>query len=211
MNANLKSKVPLIFPTTGLSCAPRIVPDVRVPRADSLAIRSRLIPRRIVVGDLQEHDPARVLLRSWNTRKSGRRPATIYATPALNGLRKLGTWVGDHSAAALPGATGTPKLWRLPRDQRVRLSFVFFPRSLIFFGPARPDCFFGPSRLLLRSQLRPPSLRYFPTHLGIPLRITGSERFCRWGIPFCEGGGVEPDCLDGKCRTGHASFLRSFV
>ncbi len=58
-----------------------------------------MIPRRIVVGEVREADPARVLLGAWNTGHSGGL-ATIHANDALSGLRKLETLIGGHSASA---------------------------------------------------------------------------------------------------------------
>ena len=55
----------------------------------------RLIPKRIVVGEVRSSEPARVLLEAWSTGHSGGL-ATIHADDALSGLRKLESFLGSH-------------------------------------------------------------------------------------------------------------------
>jgi type IV secretion system protein TrbB len=70
----------------------------RVSQADLLVASLRLIPRRIVIGEVREEEPARVLLGAWNTGHSGGL-ATIHANDAWSGLRKLETLIGGHGAS----------------------------------------------------------------------------------------------------------------
>ena len=70
----------------------------KVSQADLLVASLRLIPRRLVVGEVREEGPARVLLGAWNTGHSGGL-ATIHADDALSGLRKLEALIGGHLGA----------------------------------------------------------------------------------------------------------------
>jgi type IV secretion system protein VirB11 len=66
-------------------------------QAKLLETALRLIPKRIVVGEVRSSEPARVLLEAWNTGHRGGL-ATIHADDALSGLRKMESFVGSHSA-----------------------------------------------------------------------------------------------------------------
>jgi type IV secretion system protein VirB11 len=66
-----------------------------VDEAKLLKTTLRMIPKRIVVGEVRAPEPARVLLEAWNTGHSGGL-ATIHADDAISGLRKLETFLGSH-------------------------------------------------------------------------------------------------------------------
>ncbi len=72
----------------------RTVVDV-ADEAKLLKTTLRLVPKRIVVGEVRGPEPARVLLEAWNTGHSGGL-ATIHADDAVSGLRKLETFLGSH-------------------------------------------------------------------------------------------------------------------
>ena len=55
----------------------------------------RLIPKRIVVGEVRSSEPARVLLEAWSTGHRGGL-ATIHVDDAVSGLRKLESFLGSH-------------------------------------------------------------------------------------------------------------------
>lgn len=95
-------RVVIIEDTPELQCAlpnhVQLLATGHVSQADLLVASLRLIPRRIVVGEVREEEPARVLLGAWNTGHSGGL-ATIHANDALSGLRKLETLIGGHEAS----------------------------------------------------------------------------------------------------------------
>jgi type IV secretion system protein TrbB len=95
-------RVVIIEDTPELQCSlpnhVQLLATARISQADLLVASLRLIPRRIVVGEVRETEPARVLLGAWNTGHSGGL-ATIHANDALSGLRKLETLIGGHTAS----------------------------------------------------------------------------------------------------------------
>jgi type IV secretion system protein TrbB len=76
----------------------QLLATAHVSQADLLVASLRLIPKRIVVGEVREPEAAGVLLGAWNTGHSGGL-ATIHANDALSGLRKLETLIGGHEAS----------------------------------------------------------------------------------------------------------------
>ena len=92
-------RVVLIEDTAELQCSlpnhVQLLTTAHISQADLLAASMRLIPRRIVVGEVREEEPARALLGAWNTGHSGGL-ATIHANDAKSGLRKLETLIGGH-------------------------------------------------------------------------------------------------------------------
>lgn len=95
-------RVVIIEDTPELQCAlpnhVQLLATAHISQADLLVASLRLIPKRIVVGEVREQEPARVLLGAWNTGHSGGL-ATIHANDALSGLRKLETLIGGHEAS----------------------------------------------------------------------------------------------------------------
>jgi type IV secretion system protein TrbB len=95
-------RVVIIEDTPELQCSlpnhVQLLATAHVSQADLLVASLRLIPKRIVVGEVREPEPARVLLGAWNTGHSGGL-ATIHANDALSGLRKLETLIGGHEAS----------------------------------------------------------------------------------------------------------------
>lgn len=95
-------RVVIIEDTPELQCMlpnhVQLLATAHTSQADLLVASLRLIPQRIVVGEVREEEPARVLLGAWNTGHSGGL-ATIHANDALSGLRKLETLIGGHEAA----------------------------------------------------------------------------------------------------------------
>ena len=93
-------RVVVIEDTVELQCslanhiAMRTVDGV-VDEAKLLKTSLRLVPKRVVVGEVRSTEPARVLLSAWNTGHSGGL-ATIHADDAVSGLRKLETFLGSH-------------------------------------------------------------------------------------------------------------------
>lgn len=95
-------RVIIIEDTPELQCSlpnhVQLLATAHVSQTDLLVASLRLIPKRIVVGEVREPEPARVLLGAWNTGHSGGL-ATIHANDALSGLRKLETLIGGHEAS----------------------------------------------------------------------------------------------------------------
>ena len=92
-------RVVVIEDTPELQCA---LPNYVALRASRVANEAklletalRLIPKRIVVGEVRSSEPARVLLEAWSTGHSGGL-ATIHADDAVSGLRKLESFLGSH-------------------------------------------------------------------------------------------------------------------
>jgi type IV secretion system protein TrbB len=71
----------------------QLLATAKITQGDLLIAALRLIPKRLVVGEVRDTEPARVLLSAWNTGHSGG-IATIHADDALAGLRKLESLVG---------------------------------------------------------------------------------------------------------------------
>jgi type IV secretion system protein VirB11 len=95
-------RVVIIEDTPELQCSLRnhvqLLATAHISQAELLVASLRLIPKRIVVGEVREEEPARVLLGAWNTGHSGGL-ATIHANDGLSGLRKLEVLVaGDESS-----------------------------------------------------------------------------------------------------------------
>jgi Flp pilus assembly CpaF family ATPase len=92
-------RVVVIEDTPELQCALPNYIALRATRAANeaklLETALRLIPKRIVVGEVRSSEPARVLLEAWSTGHSGGL-ATIHADDALSGLRKLESFLGSH-------------------------------------------------------------------------------------------------------------------
>jgi len=92
-------RVVVIEDTPELQCALPNCVALRATRAANeaklLETALRLIPKRIVVGEVRSSEPARVLLEAWSTGHSGGL-ATIHADDALSGLRKLESFLGSH-------------------------------------------------------------------------------------------------------------------
>lgn len=95
-------RVVIIEDTPELQCSlpnhVQLLATGSVPLSKLLVASLRLIPKRIIVGEVRESRPARVLLNAWNTGHSGGL-ATIHANSAIAGLRKLEVLVGGHGAA----------------------------------------------------------------------------------------------------------------
>jgi Flp pilus assembly CpaF family ATPase len=92
-------RVVVIEDTPELQCALPNYVALRATRAANeaklLETALRLIPKRIVVGEVRSSEPARMLLEAWSTGHSGGL-ATIHADDALSGLRKLESFLGSH-------------------------------------------------------------------------------------------------------------------
>jgi type IV secretion system protein TrbB len=90
-------RVVMIEDTPELQCAlpnhVQLLATRSITQAELLVAALRLIPKRLVVGEVRESEPARVLLSAWNTGHSGGL-ATIHADDGLAGLRKLESLVG---------------------------------------------------------------------------------------------------------------------
>lgn len=101
-NATPGDRVVMIEDTPELQCSlpnhVQLVATADVSQARLLTASLRLIPKRLVVGEVREEEPARVLLSAWNTGHSGGL-ATIHANDSMSGLRKLESLIGGHAAA----------------------------------------------------------------------------------------------------------------
>jgi type IV secretion system protein TrbB len=95
-------RVVIIEDTPELQCSlpnhVQLLSTAHISQAELLTTTLRLIPKRIVVGEVREEHPARTLLSAWNTGHSGGL-ATLHADDAVQGLRKLETLVGGHEAS----------------------------------------------------------------------------------------------------------------
>lgn len=95
-------RVVIIEDTPELQCAlpnhVQLLATAHISQAELLVASLRLIPKRIVVGEVREPEPARVLLGAWNTGHSGGL-ATIHANDAISGLRKLEVLVGGDESS----------------------------------------------------------------------------------------------------------------
>lgn len=96
-------RVVIIEDTPELQCAlpnhVQLLATSAITQAALLVAALRLIPKRLVVGEVRDTEPARVLLSSWNTGHSGG-IATIHADDGLAGLRKLESLVGSQNGSA---------------------------------------------------------------------------------------------------------------
>jgi Flp pilus assembly CpaF family ATPase len=92
-------RVVIIEDTEELQCSlpnfVQLLANEHVSQARLLEVSLRLIPKRIVVGEVRAAEAAKVLLMAWNTGHRGGL-ATIHADNALAGLRKLETFLGSH-------------------------------------------------------------------------------------------------------------------
>jgi type IV secretion system protein VirB11 len=95
-------RVVVIEDTPELQCAlenhVQLLATRAISQADLLVAALRLIPKRLVVGEVRESEPAKVLLAAFNTGHSGL--ATIHADDGLAGLRKLESLIGTHDGVA---------------------------------------------------------------------------------------------------------------
>jgi type IV secretion system protein TrbB len=94
-------RVVMIEDTPELQCAlpnnVQLLATRSTTQADLLVAALRLIPKRLVIGEVREPEPARVLLSAWNTGHSGGL-ATIHADDGMAGLRKLESLIGLGSS-----------------------------------------------------------------------------------------------------------------
>jgi type IV secretion system protein TrbB len=94
-------RVVMIEDTPELQCSlpnyVQLLATRHITQADLLVAALRLIPKRLVIGEVREAEPARVLLSAWNTGHSGGL-ATIHADDGLAGLRKLESLIGYGSS-----------------------------------------------------------------------------------------------------------------
>jgi len=95
-------RVVIIEDTPELQCSSpnhvQLLATAHISQAELLVASLRLIPKRIVVGEVREPEPARVLLGAWNTGHSGGL-ATIHANDGISGLRKLEVLVGGEESS----------------------------------------------------------------------------------------------------------------
>lgn len=110
-----------------------------ITQADLLVAALRLIPKRLVIGEVREPEPARVLLSAWNTGHSGGL-ATIHADDGLAGLRKLESLIGHGSSVRERIAAAVGLVIFIDGDDRVpagrKVREVVVVRG---FDPARQD------------------------------------------------------------------------
>ncbi len=107
-----QDRVVLIEDTPELQCAlpnhVQLTASNAANEAVLLKTALRLIPKRIVIGEVRAAEPARVLLEAWSTGHSGGL-ATLHADDAVSGLRKLESLIGSHDAVVrerIAGAIG---------------------------------------------------------------------------------------------------------
>jgi Flp pilus assembly CpaF family ATPase len=95
-------RVVTIEDTPELTCAVpnnvQLLSNGNISQADLLVASLRLIPKRLVVGEVRNPRSAQVLLEAWNTGHSGGL-ATLHANDCLNALRRLETLLGGHTPA----------------------------------------------------------------------------------------------------------------
>ena len=77
----------------------QLLATAQITQGHLLTAALRLIPKRLVVGEVRDTEPARVLLSAWNTGHSGG-IATIHADNGLAGLRKLESLIGTHDGSS---------------------------------------------------------------------------------------------------------------
>jgi type IV secretion system protein VirB11 len=137
-------RVVMIEDTPELQCSlpnyVQLLATRAISQADLLVAALRLIPKRVVVGEVRETEPAKVLLSAWNTGHSGGL-ATIHADDGLAGLRKLESLVGVHDrgvreriAAAVGLVVFIDGDDRIPAGRKVREVIV-----VRGFDPVRHD------------------------------------------------------------------------
>jgi len=137
-------RVVIIEDTPELQCSlpnhVQLLATRTITQADLLVAALRLIPKRLVVGEVREPEPAKVLLSAWNTGHSGGL-ATIHADDGLAGLRKLESLVGVHDRSArerIAAAVGLVVFIdgddRIPAGRKVREVIV-----VQGFDPGRQD------------------------------------------------------------------------
>jgi len=137
-------RVVMIEDTPELQCSlpnyVQLLATRTITQADLLVAALRLIPKRLVVGEVREPEPAKVLLSAWNTGHSGGL-ATIHADDGLAGLRKLESLVGVHDRGArerIAAAVGLVVFIdgddRIPAGRKVREVIV-----VQGFDPGRQD------------------------------------------------------------------------
>lgn len=102
MESTPGDRVLIIEDTPELQCSlpnhVQLLSTAHISQAELLVTTLRLIPKRIVVGEVREEQPARTLLNAWNTGHSGGL-ATLHADDALQGLRKIESLLGGHEAS----------------------------------------------------------------------------------------------------------------
>jgi Flp pilus assembly CpaF family ATPase len=136
-------RVVMIEDTPELQCAlpnyVQLLATQSITQADLLVAALRLIPKRLVIGEVREPEPARVLLSAWNTGHSGGL-ATIHADDALAGLRKLESLIGHGSSVRERIAAAVGLVIFIDGDDRVpagrKVREVVVVRG---FDPARQD------------------------------------------------------------------------
>jgi type IV secretion system protein TrbB len=89
-----------------------------ITQADLLVAALRLIPKRLVIGEVRETEPARVLLSAWNTGHSGGL-ATIHADDGVAGLRKLESLIGLDSSVRERIASAVGLVVFIDGDERI--------------------------------------------------------------------------------------------
>jgi type IV secretion system protein TrbB len=136
-------RVVMIEDTPELQCAlpnyVQLLATGSITQADLLVAALRLIPKRLVIGEVREPDPARVLLSAWNTGHSGGL-ATIHADDGLAGLRKLESLIGHGSSVRERIAAAVGLVIFIDGDDRVpagrKVREVIVVRG---FDPGRQD------------------------------------------------------------------------
>jgi type IV secretion system protein TrbB len=136
-------RVVMIEDTPELQCGlpnyVQLLATRNITQADLLVAALRLIPKRLVIGEVREPEPARVLLSAWNTGHSGGL-ATIHADDALAGLRKLESLIGYGSSVRERIAAAVGLVIFIDGDDRVpagrKVREVVVVRG---FDPARQD------------------------------------------------------------------------
>jgi type IV secretion system protein TrbB len=136
-------RVVMIEDTPELQCAlpnyVQLLATRNITQADLLVAALRLIPKRLVIGEVREPEPARVLLSAWNTGHSGGL-ATIHADDGLAGLRKLESLIGYGSSVRERIAAAVGLVVFIDGDDRVSAGRKV--REVIVvqgFDPARQD------------------------------------------------------------------------
>jgi Flp pilus assembly CpaF family ATPase len=93
-------RVIIIEDTPELQCSlanhVQLLTTSRISQAELLIASMRLIPTRIVMGEIRDGAAAEALLNAWNTGHSGGL-ATIHANDSVGALRKLETLVGGRA------------------------------------------------------------------------------------------------------------------
>lgn len=94
-------RVVMIEDTPELQCplrnAVQLLARDRISQADLLVSSLRLIPDRIVLGEVRKSSEAKVLVDAFSTGHSGL--VTLHANDSFSGLRRLETLLGDHTQA----------------------------------------------------------------------------------------------------------------